>query len=117
MQKQFVTPMDMWRNGMELWLRSAEAQMDMTMKMMSACTAWDIGLTAARQLREEAAKPAPKAKVAAAKPAPAAAAPKAEKPVLKAVPSTPKPAGTPVARRPGVPARPPWASPSARRGL
>ena len=85
MQKHLVTPVDMWRSGVELWFRSAEAQMDLTMRMMSALNAWDAGTLAARQL-----KPGPRAEAAAAPAAEPAPKP-AEKPVLKAVP-TPAPA-------------------------
>jgi len=48
-----MTPLDYWKNGMDLWLRTAEAQMDMTFRMVSLMPSWEVGLMTARGLSDD----------------------------------------------------------------
>ncbi len=48
-----MTPLDYWKSGMDLWLRTAEAQMDMTFRMVSLMPSWEVGLLTARGLADD----------------------------------------------------------------
>ncbi|MBL9059359.1 MAG: hypothetical protein JNK88_04970, partial [Mangrovicoccus sp.] len=48
-----MTPLDYWKSGMDLWLRTAEAQMDMTFRMVSLMPSWEVGLLTARGLTDD----------------------------------------------------------------
>lgn len=48
-----MTPLDYWKSGMDLWLRTAEAQMDMTFRMVSLMPSWEAGLLTARGLADD----------------------------------------------------------------
>lgn len=48
-----MTPLDYWKSGMDLWLRTAEAQMDMTFRMVSLMPSWEVGLMTARGLSDD----------------------------------------------------------------
>ena len=48
-----MTPLDYWKSGMDMWLRTAEAQMDMTFRMVSLMPSWELGLVTARGLSDD----------------------------------------------------------------
>jgi len=48
-----MTPIDYWRAGMEVWLKTAEAQLDMSYKLMAAMPGFDIALASVRGLRDD----------------------------------------------------------------
>lgn len=73
------TPVDYWRNGMEIWFRTAGAQVNMTLKMMSMMPGWDKPTIAARGLAGDPVTPRGVVKTRAQKPKPA------PKPALRSV--------------------------------
>lgn len=91
------TPVDYWRNGMEIWFRTAGAQMNMTLKMMSMMPGWDKPTIAARGLAGDPVTPRRVAKTSAQKPKPA------PKPALRSVSADASTAAKPMVAAASVP--------------
>lgn len=125
----FMTPMDYWRNSLELWTRSAEIQLEMTrfafgmaenmgQTILSGPHIWYAAGTAANDvvvrapasvttLKDERAKRAAKP---AAKPVAKTAPKPAAKPAAKTAKAQPKAAAKP------APAKPATRAPAAKLG-
>ena len=56
------TPIDFWRSGMAFWFRTAEAQMNLTLSMMSGMSKWNVMALSPHDIKEHSVtgKPAPK---------------------------------------------------------
>jgi len=87
-----MTPLDYWHRGFELWLKTAEMQTEIGVKMLAAMPGWDVALHAARAMQDDRLT---------LKPAEARPAPKQQAPTAANVAAAPKkaPAGTPAPRK------------------
>lgn len=48
-----MTPLDYWKAGMDFWLKTAEAQIELSFKLAAAMPVWDMALTATRSIEDE----------------------------------------------------------------
>jgi hypothetical protein len=48
-----ITPMDYWKNGVELWFRTAEAQLELSFRVAALMPTWDVALVSARGVRDD----------------------------------------------------------------